>query len=388
MRTHTRRSLLRLAPLGLSHYASAQDVYYFPSRHEWKTQSASEAGFHPGRLQEAIAFAQSIESRTPRDLRRAHDLSFAREAYGEPLGPLPPRGDQTGVILRRGYLVAEWGQPHRADMTFSVTKSFVSTVTGLAVDRGLISSLDDRVFTYMPEPDALFAGDRNRRITWDHLLRQTSDWEGTLWGKPDWADRPPKDFQAYMDRKRAEPGTTWKYNDVRVNLLALCALHVWRRPLPEVLRELVMDPIGAGSTWRWTGYENAWVNVDGRMVQSVSGGGHWGGGMIISARDMARFGLLTMHRGQWAGRRILSDKWISMATTPTGPNPEYGFMNFYLNKDRKSMPSAPATAFRHVGNGSNIIYVDPEASIVAVVRWVDGAKFNTEFVQRLRDALV
>jgi len=86
-----------------------------------------------------------------------------------------------------------------------------------------------------------------------HLLRQTSDWEGTLWGKPDWADRPPANqpLADYVKRARNEPGTSYKYNDVRVNVLAYAALQVWRRPLPQVLREYVMDPIGASNTWRW-----------------------------------------------------------------------------------------------------------------------------------------
>ena len=61
-------------------------------------------------------------------------------------------------------------------------------------------------------------------------------------------------------------------------MLALAALHVWRRPLPQVLRDMVMNPIGASNTWRWHGYENSWVVIDGLNVQSVSGGGHWGGG--------------------------------------------------------------------------------------------------------------
>jgi hypothetical protein len=51
-----------------------------------------------------------------------------------------------------------------------------------------------------------------------------------------------------------------------------------------------MDPIGASTTWRWHGYENSWIELDGRRVQSVSGGGHFGGGMFISAWDLARFG--------------------------------------------------------------------------------------------------
>jgi hypothetical protein len=58
-------------------------------------------------------------------------------------------------------------------------------------------------------------------------------------------------------------------------VLALAALNVWRRPLPEVLKESIMDEIGASNTWRWYGYENSFVVIDGRIIQSVSGGGRW-----------------------------------------------------------------------------------------------------------------
>jgi CubicO group peptidase (beta-lactamase class C family) len=167
------------------------------------------------------------------------------------------------------------------------------------------------------------------------------------------------------------PGTAYEYNDVRVNALALAALNVWRRPLPRVLREEVMDPIGASPTWRWTGYENSWVLLDGEAVQSVSGGGHWGGGMFISARDMARFGYLTLRRGRWKDRQVLSEEWVRMALTPTRPEPGYGFMNWFLNADRKRLPSAPASAFLHLGNGTNVIYVDPDNDLVIVARWIE-----------------
>ena len=60
-----------------------------------------------------------------------------------------------------------------------------------------------------------------------------------------------------------------------------------------------------------------------------------------------------------------------MATTPTGAQPTYGFMNFFLNTERKYLPSAPASAFAHVGNGTNIIYVDPENDLVVVARWIE-----------------
>jgi CubicO group peptidase (beta-lactamase class C family) len=130
-----------------------------------------------------------------------------------------------------------------------------------------------------------------------------------------------------------------------------------------------MDPIGAAPTWRWVGYENSWIPLDGKQVQAVSGGSHWGGGMLINAFDMARLGLLTMHKGMWNGQRIISEEWLAMATTPTPANNGYGFMNFYLNTGRGQDPTAPESAWRHVGAGPNVVYVDPENELVVVSRW-------------------
>jgi len=171
-----------------------------------------------------------------------------------------------------------------------------------------------------------------------------------------------------------------------VNVLSLAALNVWRRPLPQVLKENVMDPIGASNTWRWYGYENSWIVLDGMAVQSTTGGGHWGGGMFIHAYDMARFGYLTLRHGKWKDRQILSNQWVDWARTPTPAQPTYGFMNWFLNTDRKYLPSAPASAFTHIGNGTNMIYVDPEHDVVAVVRWID-TKAMDEFVKRLLAAI-
>jgi CubicO group peptidase (beta-lactamase class C family) len=358
------------------------------------------------RLKDAIDFAIASESKLPRDLSVAHYMTFGREPFGVAVGPFRERGAPTGVILRHGYIVAEWGEPAHVDMTFSVTKSFLSSVVGVAFDRGMIASLDDPVARYMPPvmpyalPGAAEKSDRlghtellqpfetphNRTITWDHMLRQTSDWEGTLWGKPDWADRPSDNRDEWLTRKRNAPGTSYKYNDVRVNALALAALNVWRRPLPQVLRETIMDPIGASNRWRWLGYENSWVVVDGVAVQSVSGGGHWGGGMFIDAYDMARFGYLTLREGRWKERQVLSREWVRRALTPTPVQRTYGFMNWYLNQDRQLFPSAPARAFAHIGNGTNVIYVDPEHDLVAVVRWIEYRSVD-EFLKRLTAAI-
>jgi CubicO group peptidase (beta-lactamase class C family) len=146
-----------------------------------------------------------------------------------------------------------------------------------------------------------------------------------------------------------------------------------------------MDKIGASTTWRWTGYRNAWIVLDGKPVQSVSGGGHWGGGMFINAYDMARFGLLTLHKGKWNNEQILSEKWIQQATTPTTAKTDYGYMNYFLNTDKKFLPDAPATAFAHIGNGTNMVYVDTENDLVVVVRWIANDKLN-EMVKKVLQA--
>src|SRR6267378_3542063 len=187
---------LAVAGLLLAPLVNAQSVYYPDAL--WQRKTPAEAGINATLLKGAIDFAVAGESRNPRDLTLNHYQTFGREPHGEAIGPIKDRGDPTGVIVRRGYLVAEWGEPLRVDMTHSVTKSMLSSVIGVAFDRGMIRSLDDVARDYVPpiqvygQPQLLqlFETAHNRTITWDHLLRQTSDWEGTLWGKPDWADRP------------------------------------------------------------------------------------------------------------------------------------------------------------------------------------------------------
>lgn len=397
--------LLALIPAVASGQKKKQPDQYFPEPGQWLTRTPAEAGLNAGKLAEAIAFVKEKESQTPRDLVQAHYQSFGREPFGEAVGPFAERGAATGIIIRNGYIIAEWGDPLRVDMTFSVTKSFLSSTVGLAYDRGLIKNINDTVAraiapiqVYAPpatnkadhidEPSVikLFDTPHNRTITWNHLLRQTSDWEGTLWGKPEWADRPGDKPAEWRTRPRNAPGSVYEYNDVRVNVLALAALNIWRRPLPQVLREYIMDPIGASPTWRWFGYENSWIVLDGQLVQAVGGGGHWGGGMFINARDMARFGYLTLRRGRWKNQQILSDQWITWALTPTSAQPTYGFMNWFLNTDKKYLPAAPATAFAHIGNGTNMIYVDPENDLVVVARWIENGAMN-EFISRVLQAI-
>jgi len=399
--------VLGLATPALAQKKGAVVAPYVPPAGAWERRSPSAMGMDSVKLADAIAYAIEKESKTPRDLELNHYQTFGREPFGAAIGPLAPRGGATGVILRKGYVVATWGDPNAVEITNSVTKSFLSTVVGLAFDAGRIRSVDDTVSQVMPPilrayPNGTglgadwpgdakwlrpFDSPHNKRLTWDHLLRQVSDWEGTLWGKPEWADRPAQQVNSWTTRPRVEPGSVYEYNDTRVNVLALAALQVWRQPLPDILRDRIMEPIGASNTWRWYGYDNSWIVLDGKLVQSVSGGGHWGGGMMINAWDMARFGLLTQRRGVWGGKQLLSEAWVTKALTPTPAQPTYGYMNWFVNTDRKYVPAAPPQAFVHVGAGNNIIYVDPVNDVVAVVRWIDTNASVNGFVERLLSSL-
>ncbi|MDB5110149.1 MAG: beta-lactamase [Mucilaginibacter sp.] len=362
---------------------------YFPAYNNWQHKLPAQMGLDSTSLNKAISFAMAHEAKSSHDGKMSQFQSFGKEPFSEAVGPVTERGGPAGIIIYKGYIVAQWGDPTKVEIVNSVTKSFLSTIIGVAVDRGMIKSTMDTVAHYVPpievyspaaelsgyhaDDDIIypFSSAHNRRLTWEVMLRQTSDWEGTLWGKPDWADRPSGDIIQYRDRKRNEPGTVWKYNDTRVNALALAALCVWRKPLPQVLKENIMDPIGASNTWRWFGYRNSWVVLDGQLVQSVSGGGHFGGGMFINAYDMGRFGLLTLHHGNWDGKQLISEQWVKQALTPTTANTGYGYMNWYLNTNKKLLPSAPENTWVHIGNGNNIIYCDPDHDLVVVARWIN-----------------
>ncbi len=360
---------------------------YFPGKGDtWEKRTPEELGMDSRLLQEAIDYAMANEWSGPKDLKEAITQAFGREPYGTIIGPTKSRGGAAGVILKNGYIVAEWGDTKRVDMTFSVTKSFLSTMAGLALDHGLIHDVNDPVRDYVK--DGKFDSEHNSKITWHHLLQQASDWSGILWEKPDWADRPPRDatWNDLRNRELKEPGTHYKYNDVRVNLLAYSLLQIWRRPLPALLREVIMDSIDASPTWRWHGYENSWVDVDGLKMQSVSGGGHWGGGLFSSTRDLARFGLLFLRKGKWNGNQLISEKWIDMMKIPSSANPFYGYM-WWLNTDKRPIPSAPESVYYALGFGGNCIAVDNEHDLVVVVRWAGSTKTLNGIMMRIMASL-
>jgi CubicO group peptidase (beta-lactamase class C family) len=353
----------------------------------WPEAPADVAGLHWMWLEEAARFATENETAWPYDLRLHLESGFfERPPFNEILGPVRPRGPANGLVLRRGFKVASWGETDQVDFTFSAAKSYLSLLAGIAVMDRLIVDLDEPVGRTVD--DRGFDSAQNRGVTWRHLLQNTSEWEGELFGKSDVIDRnrqlglEGKGQKGDLRPLRA-PGTHWEYNDVRVNRLGLALLRRFRRPLPEVFAERIMRPIGASGDWSWHGYRTSSVEIDGQMIESVSGGTHWGGGMLINAEDQARIGLLMMRGGEWSGRRLLPEWWIAESVRPCALNPVYGLLWWLGGRYQ----SAPEGSFFASGAGGNLTWIAPRQEMVAVLRWTDPTAMDT-FIRLTMQAVV
>lgn len=350
---------------------------YYPGR-TWERRPPESLGMDPAKLAAAIDFAKGQETDFPKD------FSTQEQIFGRRLGPLPKqRGGTNGLVLRHGYIVAEFGDVGREDPTYSAAKSFLSSLLGIALRDRKIGSIADPVARSVQ--DGGYETAQNAKVTWEMHVRQTSEWQGSLWGKNHdflgveefgQGRRPPRELR--------EPGTYYEYNDVRINRFALSLLRVFRKPLPEVLRREIMDPIGASRDWRWVPYDQAMVEVDGQKMPSVSGGTRWGGGLWIDSLDEARFGLLFLRNGKWKNRQILPQSWVADSTTPSSTNPDYGYL-WWLNARGAMWPGAPKSSFAAVGFGSNTIWIDPEHNLVVVWRWHKGN--GAELFRRVIESL-
>ena len=137
-------------------------------------------------------------------------------------------------------------------------------------------------------------------------LQQESEWEGNMFGKQDnFIGKEAFGEGEMKPREQKKPGTHYEYNDVRINRFSLSLLRAFQKPVPDVFRDEVMNPIGASNTWRWIPYANSFVDLNGKKVASVSGGTRWGGGMWINSWDMARFGYLWLRGGKWGDKQIV-----------------------------------------------------------------------------------
>ncbi len=352
---------------------------YFPPAGTWQHKAPAEAGMDAAKLQLAVDWATSHGSKW--DFEKDQVRTF-----GKILGAIPKqRAATNGIILRHGYIVAEFGDTKTNDPVYSAAKSFLSTTASIAVAKGLIRSVDDRVAAYVH--DGGYESTHNSGITWKHHLQQESEWQGEMWGKnANFLGVEEFGAGARKPRELSDPGGYYEYNDVRINRLALSLARVFGKGLPEVLKENIMDKIGASNEWKWQGYgAKSTVEIKGKPVESVSGGTRWGGGLWMNSQDLARFGLLILNHGKWKGRQLVSEQWLAEATKPSLHGPDYGYL-WWLNTKGKQWPSAPVTSFAAIGNGGNIVWIDPEHDIVLVWHWHESGQVDG-MIQRILNAV-
>ena len=357
---------------------TAQQAPYYPPAGLWAKKSPAELGMDPAKLAEAVAWAQTREG------NREMDFSDQERIFGTLLGSVPNiRAHTNGVVIYKGYAVAEFGDPTWADPTYSVAKSMLSTVAGVAVRDGKITNLDQPVGTTIK--DGGYDSPRNQQVTWKMHLQQESEWEGNMFGKQDnFIGKEAFGQGEKKPREQMKPGTHYEYNDVRINRFSLSLLRAFQKPVPDVFRDEVMNPIGASNTWRWIPYANSFVELNGKKVASVSGGTRWGGGMWINSWDMARFGYLWLRGGKWGDKQIVPADYVKAALTPSVHGPDYGYL-WWLNRSGKGLPGLPENAFWANGAGTNSITVSPDQDLVVVWRWHAGNP--SEFVKRLIAAI-
>ncbi|MBC7657694.1 MAG: serine hydrolase [Frankiaceae bacterium] len=365
-----------LAVVFMAGAASAQSSY-FPPAGSWAHKHPAQLGLDPVKLAAAIAWAQAHET------ERALDFSDQEKTFGTRLGSMPTRRAHTnGLVVYKGFVVAEFGDPTAVDPTYSVAKSILATIAGVAVRDGRIASVTDLVG--QTATDGGYTAP-NAGITWQHHLQQESEWQGSLWGKnADFIGAAAFGAGERKPRAALAPGTFFEYNDVRINRFALSLLRVFDQAVPDVFQEEVMGPIGASSSWKWVPYTNSYVDLHGKQVASVSGGTRWGGGVWIDSWDMARLGYLWLREGAWKGRQIVPAAYVSAALTPSANGPDYGYL-WWLNTKGKNLPGMPATAYAALGAGSNSIVVSPEDDLVLVWRWHAGNP--AEFAKRVVEAI-
>jgi CubicO group peptidase (beta-lactamase class C family) len=259
------------------------------------------------------------------------------------------------IIQDRKIRLEKYGLDFSGDgrwTSFSVAKSFTSTLVGAAIKDGYIKSIDDKVSDYIPDLKGSVYDD----VTIKQLLTMTS---GVKWNE-DYAD-PKSDVALFMEHKaepgidvtvsymrklkrEAPPGTKWVYKTGETNLIGVLVSSATKKNLSEYLSEKVWRPFGMEQDASWllgsTGHE-----ISGCCLQA-------------STRDFARFGLFILGGGIAEGKSVLPDGWIAAATTKHADTDEAGYGYGY---QWWSMNDGSYAARGIFGQG---IFIDPKRKLI------------------------
>ena len=299
-------------------------------------------------------------------------------AGGELRVQAPPADTLAYLVVHRDRLVHErydhGAGRHTRQTSFSVAKSFLSTLVGIAIDEGRIGSVTDPVTDYLPE---LAARDpRFRRVTLRDLLTMSSGigyQERSLplpWGDDidTYYGTDLRDLGLRGSRIEGPPGQRWRYNNYHPLLLGMVLERATGMPVSDYLAERLWRPLGAEADATWS------------LDSERSGFEKLESGLNATPADYARFGQLLLHRGEWNGRRIVSERWVAAATaadTTTDPAGHYQYF-WWVDEERPGR-------FYALGNYGQYLYVAPDAQAVVVRLGRDWGVDHQQWLASLRD---
>lgn len=312
---------------------------YFPGEN-WSTLSAADVQWNTGALDEALAEARDFLSTGVVMLR---DGKIVAEEYW-PLPDLSAYGPQVESGAKRlcyGYT----GEGYPLEDVASVQKSISAVLAAVAVEKGLIR-YDDPVDKYLGVGWAKVTPEQSREVTIRNIMTMTSGLTEAL-------------------EYDAPPNSKWQYNTGAYQNLLRILTAVSGLDANTLTREWLTGPIGMNDT-RWE--ERGWANQDPPMM-----------GLVTTPRDLARFGLLVLHRGSWQGRQIAPAAELDTFTRPSQSlNPSYGML-FWLNVEAgvfdpqagkivpgRRIPDAPADLLTAAGAMNRYVFMLPTEKIVIV----------------------
>ena len=268
------------------------------------------------------------------------------------------------IVLFGGQAVYEnyWltGGPDVHWMSMSVGKSFVSALVGIAVDEGLIDSIEDPVTGYVPS----LAGSAYDGVRIKDILQMSS---GARWDE-DYSD-PESDimrfiyafgtgasldeFAATLVRER-EPGTYNYYNSTDTQALGMLLVAATGRSLAEYAGEKLWEPLGMEQ-------DAYWITDDTGMEMAA-------GGLQVTAHDYAKLGQLYLQGGNWRGTQIVPAAWVHDSVTPDAPHVMPGVDAEYPVGYGYQwwVPMGDEGEYAAIGVYNQFIYVNPAKQVVIV----------------------